>query len=424
MATSPQPGPYEILGLEPGASQDEVRRAFRKLAREHHPDSGGNGAIFRLIVDAYETLKAGAGTEAQSSGSTGVPPDESTTDGTSKSASEQPDGPSTSAADSSADTGAHSASQPASHSAEFVPPAGLAAAPVHIRPAVWHWQLLRPAGGLAAWLLLAVMTGFGYAHSSPPILTHPVLPAVIVLVAGAMGLAVWRRRLAVACFGLFLIVLLLFWSRIPGWAAVLQAVWTCGFPAVVVLRSTVFKRAHRRRTVRVPRSYFADHAIFGTPGPGLSPVVTAHALERVLPHLPAARVVHAIPTAAGQVDHALILGYRAAMVFSFAGESGHYSFDHYGTIMLNQFPYVRGGDYADAAAAAARLLPSRCTVATWVIINPTDPGGVIDVDHAGGGDVRLTGADRAVDEIVAWLTESDNPATVLDTRMIKPLVVR
>jgi molecular chaperone DnaJ len=30
--------PYEVLGVTPGATPDEVRRAYRELVRRHHPD--------------------------------------------------------------------------------------------------------------------------------------------------------------------------------------------------------------------------------------------------------------------------------------------------------------------------------------------------------------------------------------------------
>ncbi|MBI5077582.1 molecular chaperone DnaJ [Candidatus Falkowbacteria bacterium] len=48
---------YKILGIEKGASADEVKRAFRKLAHEHHPDkAGGNEAKFKEINEAYQVL--------------------------------------------------------------------------------------------------------------------------------------------------------------------------------------------------------------------------------------------------------------------------------------------------------------------------------------------------------------------------------
>lgn len=49
---------YEILGVSKSATADEVKRAYRKLAMEHHPDKhGGDDAKFKEIGEAYEVLK-------------------------------------------------------------------------------------------------------------------------------------------------------------------------------------------------------------------------------------------------------------------------------------------------------------------------------------------------------------------------------
>ncbi len=49
-------GYYRALGLEPGASMAAVRAAWRRLAREHHPDAGGDEGRFHHLLEAYETL--------------------------------------------------------------------------------------------------------------------------------------------------------------------------------------------------------------------------------------------------------------------------------------------------------------------------------------------------------------------------------
>src|SRR6185295_7261013 len=52
------PDPYRTLGLARGASRDEIRRAYRRLAKIHHPDAAGPGALprFLAIQAAYEQL--------------------------------------------------------------------------------------------------------------------------------------------------------------------------------------------------------------------------------------------------------------------------------------------------------------------------------------------------------------------------------
>ncbi|MFA5945521.1 MAG: molecular chaperone DnaJ [Patescibacteria group bacterium] len=47
---------YKILGVEKSANEDEVKRAFRKLAHEHHPDKGGKEEKFKEINEAYQVL--------------------------------------------------------------------------------------------------------------------------------------------------------------------------------------------------------------------------------------------------------------------------------------------------------------------------------------------------------------------------------
>ncbi|MEI6650474.1 MAG: molecular chaperone DnaJ [Candidatus Moraniibacteriota bacterium] len=48
---------YAILGVQKNASQDDIKKAFRKLAHKHHPDKqGGNEAKFKEANEAYGTL--------------------------------------------------------------------------------------------------------------------------------------------------------------------------------------------------------------------------------------------------------------------------------------------------------------------------------------------------------------------------------
>jgi curved DNA-binding protein len=51
---------YNTLGVPRDASQEDIKKAYRKLAMQHHPDKGGDPNEFQKISEAYETLSDGA----------------------------------------------------------------------------------------------------------------------------------------------------------------------------------------------------------------------------------------------------------------------------------------------------------------------------------------------------------------------------
>lgn len=47
---------YAILNAEKTASHDEIERLYKRLARQHHPDRGGDAEIMKTINEAYRVL--------------------------------------------------------------------------------------------------------------------------------------------------------------------------------------------------------------------------------------------------------------------------------------------------------------------------------------------------------------------------------
>jgi hypothetical protein len=60
------PDALEVLGLPGPAGPDEVKQAYRRLARELHPDAGGDAEEFRRVQEAYQAISGG--TDARADG--------------------------------------------------------------------------------------------------------------------------------------------------------------------------------------------------------------------------------------------------------------------------------------------------------------------------------------------------------------------
>ncbi|MFC3477119.1 J domain-containing protein [Halobacterium litoreum] len=56
-ADRPRREDYRVLGVEPDASAEEVKAAYREKARDLHPDRGGDSEQFSRVNEAYERLK-------------------------------------------------------------------------------------------------------------------------------------------------------------------------------------------------------------------------------------------------------------------------------------------------------------------------------------------------------------------------------
>lgn len=52
------PSPYEVLGIDPDASEAEIEEAYRQRVKATHPDQGGSSRAFQLVRAAYDEITA------------------------------------------------------------------------------------------------------------------------------------------------------------------------------------------------------------------------------------------------------------------------------------------------------------------------------------------------------------------------------
>jgi DnaJ domain/Nuclease-related domain len=62
------PSPYDVLGVSPTATTHELRKAYRRMLREAHPDTGGTEARFHAVQRAWELIGTSASRAAYDRG--------------------------------------------------------------------------------------------------------------------------------------------------------------------------------------------------------------------------------------------------------------------------------------------------------------------------------------------------------------------
>ena len=72
LASTVVQNPYKVLNIKQGASKEEVKKAYRIMARKHHPDApGGSHEKFQEIQAAYDQVKSGVWVQKGGDGSGG-----------------------------------------------------------------------------------------------------------------------------------------------------------------------------------------------------------------------------------------------------------------------------------------------------------------------------------------------------------------
>lgn len=345
------PNLYAVLGVEQGASDEELRAAFRKRSRLTHPDQGGDAVAFRAVEGAYRILSdpgLRAGYDAELDGTPRDPgPSRSETDTATQTSQQNPprgSGPDPSGASWRRTDGPFTQPRPVDFgqirwSLDFVGPDGTVlhdAGEARIVPgrAWWVWK---PASWLliAAWLLLGswvggvrVSSGFGLALVAWG--AAWAVAGLVVTVHAAQGR--WSYLIPASAA--------LAWPAYtsPGelwsWGVYL---WLAGAVLIPVLRARVGTPMWSRR-VAASGNVFGEASWYARG--------TAAVVEQ-LTVIPGVRVVHQVAGA----EHAIVLDRRVALV-------GDVVVASVGTYPTRAWPSVIDGDPQEAVSQIGAWLLS------------------------------------------------------------------
>ncbi|MFE9744978.1 DnaJ domain-containing protein [Saccharothrix saharensis] len=354
---------YELLGVGRYASEAEIKSAYRSLAKVMHPDAGGSSGTFRMLQEAYDTLRDPARRRDYDRGQTFTRPGARPTSPTRPPRS-----------------GRTGRLRNFGEDPDFVPP----------KPVV-------DLGGLAWWHLVDVGQRVRYVPAAGP--GHA--PA-----------------LAALCGWFFLLLPVVLVDFTP----LALGVWL----VLVAAAATAAFRLVRRylAAIRADRAFTLDHdtsVVHGTTDDRACERLTADLLSQYLTRLPGARVFHGLAwpgSVFADVDHAVLCGRRLVLIESKSWLPGHYEAEDDGTVWRNGHPFRGGGMRMPRSLAVYRKLLPWLDIRTALLVYPSRDGVVTTEEPADAVVPPMTPA-QFVEEIGDWLAE--DPATV-DREALRVLI--
>jgi DnaJ-like protein len=356
---------YELLGVARDASPDEIRSAYRALAKAMHPDAGGTAGAFRLLREAYETL---------------TDPDRRADydRGDDDYDARHPEG--NPYRDPAAETFAEDTYRPRRTRTRPQTPYEPVLPVIQPTTIPW-WDEVRQDRGVA--------------------LTPEDGPSQTVALGTAGGAAA--------------LVLLLALVGTPAWLVIV--VLLAGLAATVEVgrRHLATQRTNREFTAE-----FSDRVVFGQPGDEddeLAQRLTADLLRLYLTRIPGVRICHGLAAEEGSVfadlDHAVLCGHRLVLIESKLWLPGHYEVDDAGDILRNGHRFRGGTVRLPERLAAYRALLPDVELRGVLLIYPSRTGKITV------GDGVAHTPERFVRDVGAWLALE--PSTV-DRQVFRTLL--
>ncbi|MGM1060782.1 J domain-containing protein [Saccharothrix sp. Mg75] len=361
---------YELLGVGRDASEAEIKSAYRSLAKVMHPDAGGSSGTFRMLQEAYDTLRDPVRRRDYDRGWTHTRP------GARPSSPTRPP--------RSARTGR---ARPLGDDPDFVPP----------KPAV-------DLGGVAWWHLVDVGQRVRYVPTSGP--GHaPALAAVC---------------------GWFLLLLPVV---VVDFSPLALGVWLL---VVAAAAAAAFRLVRRYlRAVREDRAFARETdtgVVHGTTDDRVAEHLTADLLSRYLTRLPGVRVFHGLAwpgSVFADVDHAVLCGRRLVLIESKSWLPGHYEVEDDGVVWRNGHPFRGGGTRLPRSLAVYRKLLPWLDIRCALVLYPSRAGTVTAEDPSDAVVPPMTPT-QFVEDVGDWLAEDpatvDREALALLLRQVVPVV--